>query len=112
MTPLAEIIEHGSLFLAALGIIGLGLLVVASLRLARAQRSRGGYLMAAGAAALLLGRLFVLVSPQVLTRDVLARLGHTFITAQAAFPVIVLTAGLAGIVWGLWYHHRWLRKNH
>jgi len=111
MNTLAQFIEHGSFALDALGIVGLGLLALAALRLARVQQSWGGHVMATGAVALLVGRLFVLLAPLVLTRELLARLGRTFIAAQAAFPVIILTLGLAGIVWGLWGHERWMRAS-
>jgi hypothetical protein len=94
-----------------LGILGIGLFALAALRLGRRHHSWGGSLMAGGAIALLLGRLFVLIAPQFLTREVLASLGHTFISLQSAVPSILLTAGLAGVVWGLWGHERWMREG-
>lgn len=95
-----------------IGVLGLGLLALAALRLSWRHRSWGGSLMAAGAVALLLGRMFVLIAPHVLTREVLAELGKTFISFQAAVPVVLLSVGLAGVVWGLWGHERWLREGH
>lgn len=111
MNHLADLILRGGLVLDAAGVTGLGLFALAALRLAQRHHSWGGHLMAAGAFALLLGRLFVLVAPHVLTPPVLADLGHTFISLHTFIPVVLLTAGLAGIVWGLWGHERWMREG-
>jgi hypothetical protein len=112
MNTLADLLLRGGIILDALGIAGLGLFALAALRLARHHRSWGGHLMAAGAMALLLGRLLVLIAPLILTRELLAELGRTFISLQSMIPVFLLTAGLAGIVWGLWGHERWIREGH
>jgi hypothetical protein len=111
MNSLPDLILRGGLVLEALGVLGLGLLGLASLRLALRHRSWGGHLMAAGALALLLGRLFVMLAPHFLTPPVLAELGRSVIAFQAFLPVALLTLGLAGVVWGLWGHERWMREG-
>lgn len=111
MNPLYELLRSGSLILDAAGIVGLGLLALAAAHLARVHRSWGGTLMGWGAAALLAGRLFVLLAPQFLTREVLAGLGQLVIVMVNVLPVLLLTAGFAAVVWGLWGHERWLREH-
>jgi hypothetical protein len=111
MNLLHEIAIHGGLFLDIAGILGLALLALAAVRLARIHRSWGGALMGWGAAALLAGRVYVLIAPQVLSRELLASLGRSFISASVLVPVLLLTAGFAAVVWGLWGHERWLKEN-
>jgi hypothetical protein len=105
-------LEKGLLF-DAFGIIGLGLLGIAALRLARRSQSWGGNMMAAGAMGLLLGRLYILLAPHFVTDDILRLIGPVGISLTIALPPLLLTFGLAGIVWGLWGHERWLNhENH
>ena len=111
MNFLLGVAEHGTLIFDLAGLLGLCMAALAATRVARRGGSWGGPMMAWGAAALLTGRLFALVAPQFLTREVLAQLGHGFIAATALVPVVLLTGGLAGIVWGLWGHERWLRER-
>jgi len=111
MNLLHDLLQPGGLILDGAGILGLGLLALAAARLARVHRSWGGTLMGWGAAALLAGRVFVLLAPHFLTREVLADLGATFISLAATVPVVLLTAGLGGVVWGLWGHERWLHGD-
>lgn len=112
MNTLAEILLlRGGLALDAIGVLGLGLFAFAALRLGSRHHSWGGNLMAAGAVALIAGRMFSIVAPHVLTPPVLASLGRTFISIHTSIPVVLLTAGLAGIVWGLWGHERWMREG-
>ncbi|OYV04521.1 MAG: hypothetical protein CFE26_16445 [Verrucomicrobiales bacterium VVV1] len=106
-----DLIMKGSLLLDVAGVVGLGLLGFAAIRLARREESWGGNLMAAGASSLLIARLFVLIAPHVLTREVLANLGPAAISAQLAIPAILLSFGLAGVVWGLWGHARWVQEG-
>jgi hypothetical protein len=106
-----DLIMKGGLLLDVAGVVGLGLLGFAAIRLARREESWGGNLMAAGAISLLIARLFVLIGPHVLTREVLANLGPAAISAQLAIPAILLSFGLAGVVWGLWGHARWVQEE-
>jgi len=111
MNILLEIARHGGLILDAAGLAGLGLLTLAALRLARLHQSWGSNLLGWGAALLLLGRVYVLIAPQVLTREFLAGMGPAFISLATAMPSLLLTAGFGAVVWGLWGHERWLHED-
>lgn len=95
----------------ALGVVGLGLLGLAAVRLSQRYRSWGGSLLASGAMLLLLGRLWVLVTPQIMTPELSVELGTTITEIISLAPFALLTAGLAGVVWGLWGHEQWLRAE-
>lgn len=97
--------------LDTLGVIGLGLLGLGAVRLSQRYRSWGGSLLASGAMLLLLGRLWVLVMPQLMTPELSVDLGRTVTEIIALAPFALLTAGLAGVVWGLWGHEQWLRAE-
>lgn len=112
MNPLFEsFLTHG-LLLDVAGVLGLGLFGLAALRLSLLHRSWGGGMMAAGAIALLLARLYFIVSPHVINDDFLHAIGPVGISLTIGLPPILLTMGLAGVVWGLWGHERWLREGH
>lgn len=111
MNPLLEAILEKGLLFDAFGIIGLGLLGLAAVRLARTYHSWGGTMMATGAISLLIVRLYFLIAPHVIDNDVLYAIGPIGISLTYALPPIFLTFGLAGIVWGLWGHERWLRET-
>jgi len=111
MSDLVEFIIKNGFLMDACGVIGLGLLGLAAVRLSQRYRSWGGSLLASGALLLLLGRLWVLVTPHIMTADIRAELGHTLTEAIALAPLALLTAGLAGVVWGLWGHEQWLRSE-
>lgn len=111
MSSLLEVfISHG-LLLDALGIIGLGLLGMAAVKLARRDQSWGGTMMAIGVIALLVARLYFMLAPHFMTRDVLLSIGPIGISLTIGLPPILLSIGLAGIVWGLWGHERWLNNE-
>jgi hypothetical protein len=107
---LETIILRGLLF-DALGVIGLGLIGFAAVRLARKHQSWGGTMMALGAVALLIARLYFVLAPHFLNNDMLAAIGPVGISLTIALPPILLTFGLAGIVWGLWGHERWVQEE-
>lgn len=111
MDLLLELFVKNGFLLDGCGVIGLGLLGLASVRLSQRYRSWGGSLLASGALLLLLGRLWVLVTPQLMTPDLQASLGHTATEIISLAPFALLTAGLAGVVWGLWGHEQWLRAE-
>ena len=111
MNSLLETIVHRGLLFDALGVIGLGLIGLAAVRLARKHQSWGGTMMALGAVALLIARLYFLLAPQVLDNDMLATIGPIGISLTYALPPIFLTFGLAGVVWGLWGHERWVQEE-
>jgi hypothetical protein len=111
MNPLLETLLAHGLLLDAAGVIGLGLLGVAAVRLSRRHQSWGGGMMAAGAIALLLARLYFILAPHVIDNDLLHAIGPVGISLTIALPPILLTMGLAGVVWGLWGHERWLHEE-
>jgi hypothetical protein len=106
-----DIFVKKGFLLDAIGILGLGLLGLASVRLSQRYRSWGGSLLASGSLLLLLGRLWVLVSPQLLTPDLRQAMGSTASELVSLAPMTLLTLGLAGVVWGLWGHEQWLREE-
>lgn len=106
-----EFILRNGFILDTLGVVGLGLVGLAAVRLSQRYGSWGGSLMASGALLLLLGRLWVLLSGEFLTADVRDILGPGALRALAMLPTVLLTAGLAGIVWGLWGHEKWLDEE-
>lgn len=111
MDQFIEFVIKNGYLMDACGVIGLGLLALAAVRLARRYHSWGGSLLACGALLLLLGRLWIVVAKQVLTAQTVASLGHTWCEVIALTPFALLTAGLAGVVWGLWGHEQWLRAD-
>lgn len=108
MSLLLEVIIQNGLLLDAAGVIGLGLFGFAALRLARHQQSWGGTMMAAGAIAVLVARLYLVSSPFFTNDNFLHFIGPVGISMTLALPPLLLTFGLAGVVWGLWGHERWL----
>lgn len=111
MNPLLEVILQNGLLLDAVGVIGLGLFGLAAIRLARRQQSWGGTMMAFGAIAVLLARLYFVASPFLINDEVLHRIGPIGISLTIGLPPLLLTLGLASIVWGLWGHERWLHAE-
>src|SRR6478672_13123895 len=98
MNLLLEILITNGLVFDAAGIIGLGLLGLAAIKLARRDQSWGGTMMAVGAISLLLARFYFLVSPHIIDDGILQMIGPVGISLTIALPPILLTMGLAGIV--------------
>jgi len=111
MNQLLEIVLKNGLLLDAVGVIGLGLLGLAAVKLALRHQSWGGNMMALGAIALLLARLYFILSHHFIDDDVLLAIGPIGISLTIAIPPLLLTFGLAGVVWGLWGHERWLHEE-
>jgi hypothetical protein len=108
MNQLLEVILKNGLLLDAVGVIGLGLLGLAAVKLARTYQSWGGTMMAFGAIAVLIARFYLVISPHIVNDDFLHAIGPIGISLTIGLPPLLLTLGLAGIVWGLWGHERWL----
>lgn len=111
MNLLLDVFGKGGFLLDALGVIGLGLLGLAAVRLSQRYRSWGGSLLASGALLLLIGRLWVLITPLLLTHDMRASMSQPLGEILSLVPMALLTLGLAGVVWGLWGHEQWLRAE-
>ena len=111
MDLLLEIILKNGLLFDACGVVGLGLLGLAAVKLASRDQSWGGTMMASGAISLLLARLYLSLSPHFVDDDFLLSIGRVGISLTEALPPLLLTFGLAGIVWGLWGHERWLNEK-
>lgn len=107
---LDAIIANGLLF-DALGVIGLGILALAAMRLVKNDKSWGGSMMSYGAVALLLARLHILSAPHYVNNDFLHAIGPFGIAIIEGLPPLLLTFGLAGVVWGLWGHEKWLKES-
>ena len=112
MNLLLEVIVANGLVFDAMGVIGLGVLALAALRLVRNEKSWGGSMMGYGAVALLVARVYILLSPHFVNDDFLAAIGPVGISLTMALPPILLTFGLAGVVWGLWGHEKWLKEKY
>ncbi len=100
-------LKHGAAY-DAFGILGLILVGFSAIQLARKHRSWGGSMMACGAIALVATRIYVLLAPYYVTADVMDHLDAFGFMLITALPPLLLSFGLAGIVWGLWGHERWL----
>jgi len=111
MNPLLEVIFTNGLLLDAAGVLGLGLIGLSAVRLSRRERSWGGTMMAIGAIGLLAARLFILATPFLAKGGVFQAMGPKSTNTIMVLPTILLTLGLAGIVWGLWAHEKWLREG-
>lgn len=111
MNLLLEVTVRNGLLFDAIGVIGLGLFGVAAVRLATRYQSWGGTMMAFGAIALILARLYFVLAPRFINFEVMAAIGPMGNFLMDALPPLLLSFGLAGIVWGLWGHERWLNSE-
>jgi|DewCreStandDraft_4_1066084.scaffolds.fasta_scaffold60714_2 hypothetical protein len=107
-----EMLITGGLPLDMLGLFGLALVAVAAIRLSSRHRSWGGNTMAIGATMLFLARLWMILSPRVMTMDLEHALGPVFISLTIGLPPLFLSFGVAAVVLGFWSHERWLREVH
>lgn len=108
--PWLETLLLNSPLFDILGLLGLTLIVIAAIRLSRRYQSWGGSTMVFGGICLLVARVYLLGETHFATDDVLAAIGPVGIAATIALPPLLLSFGLAGVVWGLWGHDRWLRE--
>lgn len=111
MNLLLEVIVKNGLLLDAVGVIGLGLIGLAAVKLSHRNHSWGGTMMALGAIAVLSARFYLVISPHFVNDNVLHSIGPIGIGLTIGLPPLLLTLGLAGIVWGLWGHERWLHAE-
>ena len=108
MNLLLDIFLTNGLLLDAAGIVGLGLLGFSAIRLSSRHQFWGGSLMAVGAIALLTGRLYMILAPHLVSDELFSAIGPLGIALTIGAPPLMLSFGLAGVVWGLWGHERQL----
>jgi hypothetical protein len=108
---LLDFLINGAFLFDALGVVGLGMVGLAAMRLSHRYRSWGGSLLACGSLLLLLGRIWFLASEHVVTHDMKHSIGEAWGTALGNVPMALLTVGVAFVVWGLWGHEQWLREE-
>jgi len=111
MNLLLEVALKNGLVFDLMGVIGLGLIGIAAVRLSQKYQSWGGSMMAFGAIALIIARIYFILAPHVVTKEFLAAIGPVGTSLTIALPSLLLAFGLAGIVWGLWGHERWLNEE-
>jgi len=111
MNPLLNAIAANGALFDALGVIGLGILALAAMRLVKNGKSWGGPMLGYGALALLLARIHILTAPHYVDNDFLLAIGPLGIALMEGLPPLLLTFGLAGVVWGLWGHEKWLKES-
>ena len=110
MSQLLEILIENGLLMDIAGVTGLGLVALAAARLSHRHRSWGGSMIALGAISVLLARVFYILAPRLIDDAVLLFIGPIGISLTLALPPLGLTLGLAGIVFGLWAHERWINE--
>ncbi|MDP4626312.1 MAG: hypothetical protein NWT08_14405 [Akkermansiaceae bacterium] len=112
MSLLLESIVTNGLIFDVFGVFGLGVLALAALRLGAKSKSWGGSMMGYGAVALLAARVYILLAPHFVDMDFLHAIGPLGNALLLGLPPILLTFGLAGVVWGLWGHEKWLKEKY
>lgn len=110
MSQLLELLVQHGLLLDIAGVTGLGLVALAAVRLSRCHRSWGGGMIAFGAIAVLLARVFLVLAPHLIDNQALEMMGALGISLMIALPPLCLSLGLAGMVFGLWAHERWVNE--
>jgi len=103
---LLEIVSLNGFLLDCCGVIGLGLLGLAAVRLARRSASRSATAMTWGALALIAGRLGMLAVGQLITPFNYYLYPKPLVMVAVNTPLLLLTLGLGAVVWGFWSHER------
>ncbi|MEM9237774.1 MAG: hypothetical protein AAGB14_13435 [Verrucomicrobiota bacterium] len=106
MNLLLEIIIDQGLLMDIFGVIGLGLVALAAIRLASQWSSSGGTIMTWGAILLITGRIGILIFSQFVTPFNQSDFDPTLVAVCKNVPITMLTLGLGAIVWGFWDHER------
>ncbi len=68
-------------------------------------------MMACGASAVLVARLYLVLAPHLMTPEVHGNLAPATLQLVLTAPQVLLHCGLAGVVWGLWGHVRLMRSR-
>jgi len=75
MSLLLEILVRNGLLMDIAGVTGLGLVALAAARLARRHKSWGGNMIAIGALAVLLARVYLVLAPRLIDNEALVWMG-------------------------------------
>lgn len=108
MNLLLELVITQGFLIDVFGVVGLGLVALAAIRLARHWGSTGGTIMTWGAISLLVGRIGIVIFSHHVTPFNQAAFDPTLLAIGKNVPLLLLTLGLGAIVWGFWGHERQL----
>lgn len=108
MNLLFEIVIQQGFLLDLFGILGLGLVAFAALRLAQRLPGRHATFMTWGALAMIAGRIGILLFTQVVTPFNQAQFDPFMLALVKNTNLLLLTGGLGAIVWGFWSHEQQL----
>lgn len=106
MNLLFEIVIQQGFLLDLLGVLGLGLVAFAAVRLAQRMPGRSAVFMTWGALALIAGRVGILLLLQVVNPFNQDQFDPTLLAVVKNVNLLLLTGGLGAIVWGFWSHER------
>ncbi|MCH7227749.1 hypothetical protein [Haloferula sp. A504] len=108
MNLLFEIIIQQGFLLDLFGVIGLGLVAFAALRLAQRLPGHHAAFMTWGALAMIAGRIGILLFTQVVTPFNQEQFDPFMLALVKNANLLLLTGGLGAIVWGFWSHEQQL----
>lgn len=103
---LLEIVSKNGFVLDLFGVIGLGLVGLAAVRMAQRSGSRSALVMSWGAVGLILGRLGMLLLSVWVTPLNAHQFDPMLLMVGRDLPILLLTGGLGAVVWGFWSHER------
>ena len=106
MNLLFEIVLQNGVILDVFGVIGIGLIGLAALRLSRHFGGSSGLIMTWGALSLVAGRIGMIIFSSFVTPFNQAQFDPTLLNLAKTTPLVLLTIGLGAIVWGFWSHER------
>jgi len=106
MTLLLETLVNHGFILDVFGVIGIGLIGLAAVRLAKHHGSPHATLMTWGALALIAGRIGILVYTGIVNPQNVDQFDPLLLALGRNIPIGLLTAGLGAMVFGFWSHER------
>ena len=111
MNLLFEIVIQQGFLVDLFGVIGLGLVALAAIRLARQLSSESAKLMTWGALALMTGRVGFLIYASFVTPFNQAEFDPMLLDTVKNVNIGLLTGGFGMIVWGFWRHEQRLAEE-
>jgi hypothetical protein len=108
MNLLLDLVITQGFLIDVFGVVGLGFVALAAIRLARHWGSIGGTIMTWGAISLMVGRIGILIFSHYVTPFNQGEFDPTLLAIAKNVPLLLLTIGLGAIVWGFWGHERQL----